>query len=202
LRNGHLPDALRDQYRHHGGLRGVVKGLLTLRGMSHEPALAARYQALERLPDDRLGKHFWRHYREHGFAFPGEPGGFLESGVYHDFSHVLAGYDTTPEGETLVGAFIAGYRERRPDHGLFTLLFVLSIFSVGIDVAPIKVGARTGTVGAVAASMIEAIRRGSAVQVDLSDDWNHWEWVDVPLAEARTRLAIPAKHAHGPGHVD
>ena len=162
LRNGHMPDMLRDQYRHHGGLRGVAKGLLELRGMSADPELAARYDALGHLPDDRLGKHLWRHYRDNGFAFPGEKHGFPEAGVYHDFSHVLAGYDTTPEGETLVGGFIAGYRQRRPDHGLFTLLFVLSIFSVGVDVTPIGAGARTGTVGRVAAPLIEAIRRGGA----------------------------------------
>jgi hypothetical protein len=202
VRNGHLPDAIRDQYRHHGGLRGVAKGILTLRGMAEEPELAARYHALERLADDRLGKHVWSHYRRHGFAFPGEKGGFPEAGVYHDFSHVLAGYDTTPEGETLVGSFTAGYRERRPDHGLFTLLFVLSIFSVGVDLTPIDVGARTGTVGRVAAPMIEAIRRGGAMSTDLSDNWNHWAWIDVPLEEARQRLGIAAQREHGPGRAD
>lgn len=202
IRNGHLPDAIRDQYRHHGGLRGVVKGILTLRGMTEDRALAARYHALERLADDRLGKHVWRHYHHNGFAFPGEKGGFPEAGIYHDFSHVLAGYDTTPEGETLVGSFIAGYREARPDHGLFTLLFVLSIFSVGVDLTPIDVGARTGTIGTVAPAMIEAVRRGGAMKTDLSDNWDHWPWVDVPLDEARYRLGIADKRQHGLGTTD
>ena len=202
IRNGHLPDALRDQYRHHGGLRGLITGIMGLRGMREDPALAARYRALERLPDDRWGKQFWLHYHRNGFGFPGEKGGFPEAGVYHDFSHVLGGYDTTPEGETLVGSFIAGYRERRADHGLFTLLFVLSIFSVGVDLTPIDVGARTGTVGTVAAAMIDAVRRGGAMNTDLTAEWDHWPWVEVPLAEARDRLGVPPKREHGPGNTD
>ncbi len=202
IRNGHLPNALRDQYRDHGGLLGVAKGILTLRGMTEDRELAARYHALERLPDDRLGKRVWQHYHKNGFAFPGEKGGFPEAGIYHDFSHVLGGYDTTPEGETLVGSFISGYREGRPDHGLFTLLFVLSIFSVGVDLTPIDVGARTGTVGAVAPAVIEAIRRGGAMKTDLSDEWDHWPWIEVPLDEARHRLGIAEKQQHGRGTTD
>ena len=117
-------------------------------------------------------------------------------------THVLAGYNTTPQGETLLGGFIAGYREARPDHGLFTLLFVLSIFSVGVDLTPIDVGARTGTVGTVAPAMIEAVRRGGAMKADLSDAWDHWAWADVPLDEARHRLGIADKQQHGPGTTD
>jgi hypothetical protein len=202
LRNGHLPDMLRDQYAH-SGASGLAKSLLTMRGMYADPELAARYQALESLSEDRLGKHLWHHYHDNRFAFPGEKHGFPEAAIYHDFSHVLAGYDTTPEGETLVGAFSAGYRERRPDRGLFTLLFVLSTFSTGVDVTPIQAGARTGTVGKVAGQMFEAIRRGSALPVDLSDGWDHWAWVDVPLDEARTRLGVPPKAGErGPGDRD
>lgn len=198
VRNGQLPDMLRDQYKLHGGVGGLAKGLLTLRGVTEDAALADRYRALEILPENRVGKRFWHHYHDHGFAFPGEKHGFPEGGVYHDFSHVLAGYDTSPQGETLVASFTAGYRENRPDHGFFTLLFALSIFSVGIDVTPIKVGARTGTAGPIAVPMIEAIRRGSAVHTDLSDGWDHWPWVDLPLDEARERLGIPPKVEHGP----
>jgi hypothetical protein len=135
-------------------------------------------------------------------AFPGEKGGFPEAGIYHDFSRVLAGYDTTAEGETLVGFFIAGYREARPDHGLFTLLFVLSIFSVGVDLTPINAGARPGTVGTVAPAMIEAIRRGGAMKTDLSDNWDHWPWIELPLDEARHRLGVADKQQHGPGTTD
>lgn len=199
LRNGHMPDMLRNQYAHEG-VRGVAEALLGIKGLAEEPALAARYLALERLPDDRLGKRLWHHYQDNRFRFPGEKGGFPEAGVYHDVSHVLAGYDTTPEGETLVGAFIAGFREGRSDHGFFTALFVLSIFSTGVDVTPIGVGAHVGTVGEVAEQFLEAIQRGGSVNADLSGDWDFWPYLEMPLEEARQRLNVPPKvggHARG-----
>lgn len=201
LRNSHLPDAVRDQVRR-SGLAGLVRNVLSFRGVIEQPDLAARYHALERLPDDRLGKHLWRHYQANGFAFPGEKGGFPEAAVYHDFTHVLAGYNTTPEGETLIGGFTAGYRERRPQHGFFVALFVISTFSTGVDVTPIGAGARTGTVGKVAEQWFEAIRRGSAMSVDLSDGWDHWPWVELPLEEARHRLRIPPKQGGHPWDYD
>jgi len=198
LRNGHLPDAIKDEY-HRSGALGVAKALARLRGLHEDPKVAARFQAWEKLPPESLGAHVFRHYREHGFALPGERGGFPESGMYHDFSHVLAGYDTTPQGETLVGGFIAGYRENRPDHGLFTALFVLSIFSAGVDVTPIGVGASTGTVGEVAERFLLAIQRGAALPIDLSDNWNFWDYIELPLEEARSRLGVPPKTEFGPG---
>ena len=201
LRNGHLPDMIKEEY-HKGGALGVVKALAGLRGLREDAEVAARFLAWEKLPPESLGAHVFRHYRKNGFAFPGERGGFPEAGLYHDFSHVLAGYDTTPEGETLVGGFIAGYRENRPDHGLFTALFVLSIFSTGVDVTPIGVGAETGTVGDVAERFLLAIQRGSAISEDLSDEWNFWDYIELPLEEARTRLGISAKMQLGAGDIE
>lgn len=198
LRNGHLPDAIKDEY-HHRGVLGLAKSLANLRGLREDPVLAARFHAWEKLPSESLGAHVFRHYRANGFAFPGEKGGFPQAGIYHDFSHVLAGYDTTPEGETLVGGFIAGYRENRPDHGLFTALFVLSIFSTGVDLTPIGVPTATGTVGGVAERFLLAIQRGSALSIDLSDDWNFWDYVELPLDEVRTRIGIHPKTECGPG---
>jgi hypothetical protein len=194
LRNSHMPDFVRDQYAR-TGLVGVARAFLGLRGFTDEPELAARYHALAKLPEDCLGRHLWHHYQDNGFKFPGEKGGFPEVGVYHDVSHVLAGYDTTPEGETLVGGFIAGYREKRPDHGFFTALFVISIFSTGIDVTPINVGAREGTVGKIAEQFLEAIERGSALNADLSDGWDFWPYLELPIDEARRRLNVPLKRA-------
>ena len=198
LRNGHMPDMIKNQY-HQGGLLGVVKALAGLRGLREDPEVSARFRQWEKLPPDSLGAHVFRHYRNNGFALPGEKGGFPEAGLYHDITHVLAGYDTTPQGETLVGGFIAGYREKRPDHGLFTALFVLSIFSAGVDVTPIGVGTATGTVGGVAERFLLAIERGSALREDLSDDWNFWDYIELPLEEARVRLGVSPKSVVGPG---
>ena len=198
LRNGQIPDMIKDLYRTQGVL-GVVKGLAGLRGLREDPKIAARFQAWQKLPPESLGAHVYRHYQDNGFAFPGERGGFPEAGMYHDFTHILAGYDTTPQGETLVGGFIAGYREARPDHGLFTALFVLSIFSTGIDVTPIGVEASKGVVGEVAERFLLAIQRGSALSRDLSDNWNFWDYIELSLEEARERIGIPPKTAIGSG---
>ncbi|HZR81564.1 MAG TPA: hypothetical protein VFD92_10750 [Candidatus Binatia bacterium] len=197
VRNGHLPDMVKNVYAHEG-LVGVAKAVLGVKGLAQEPEVAARYHALEKLPEDRVGKRLWHHYRDNGFKFPGEKGGFPEAGVYHDVSHVLAGYNTTPEGETLVGAFTAGYRQSRADHGFFTALFVVSIFSTGVDVTPIDVGARTGTIGKVAEEFFEAIDRGSEVPVDLSGDWDFWPTLELTLEEARRRLRIRPKQGGHP----
>src|SRR5579884_1295421 len=42
LRRSHIKDMLVDQYRHHGGLRGAVEGLLGMRGVREDPAIAKR----------------------------------------------------------------------------------------------------------------------------------------------------------------
>jgi hypothetical protein len=107
-RRSHMRDIIQSQYRTQGGILGVAKGILGLRGLVGDAELAKRFDALGALPADTLGHAFHRHYRENGFALPGEPGGFPVAGVYHDFSHVLGGYGTEPEGEVQVAAVSAG----------------------------------------------------------------------------------------------
>jgi hypothetical protein len=34
------------------------------------------------------------------------------------------------------------------------------------------------------------VERGSRVPIDLSDGWDHWAWVERPLAQARAELNI------------
>ena len=124
-----------------------------------------------------------------GFSFPGEKLGFPEAGVYHDFSHVLAGYGTAPEDEILVGAFQGGYMQVTP---YFMMLFVMLSFGAGLNVTPVpqpqvnSVLARDG----LADAFFEALERGAKVKVDLSQRWNHWAWVEKPLDQARQELGI------------
>ncbi|MBH8562878.1 hypothetical protein I8748_11915 [Nostoc sp. CENA67] len=37
---------------------------------------------------------------------------------------------------------------------------------------------------------MHALQRGAACKVDLSDNWNFWEVVDVPVQELRDRYGI------------
>lgn len=189
LRRSHIKDMMVDQYRHHGGLRGAVEGILGMRGVLEDPAIAKRYIALGDLPPGTLGHAFFRHYRDNGFAFPGEKFGFPESGVYHDFSHVLGGYDTTPQGEHCVAGFQAGYKRVNP---FYVILLAAFSFGAGTNVTPLPQPYVTGILAepGLAARFIDAIERGARVNTDLSDNWDFWPLMPLPLDEARRQLNV------------
>jgi hypothetical protein len=189
LRRSHIKDMLVDQYRYHGGLRGAVEGLLGLRGMHEDPAIAKRYIALGDLPLGTLGHAFFHQYRDNGFAFPGEPLGFPEAGVYHDLTHVLSGYDTTPQEEHCVAGFTAGYKRVNP---FYVILLAAFSFGAGVNVTPLDQPHITGILAepGLAARFVEAVERGSRVSTDLSDNWNFWPLLPLPLDEARRQLNI------------
>jgi hypothetical protein len=45
----------------------------------------------------------------------------------------------------------------------------------------------------VAELMFAAIERGSKVNTDLSDKWDYWPYVELPIDEVRRRLNILPK---------
>lgn len=188
MRRSHIADMLKGAV-HRDGFLATARSFAAFRGLREDPAVAARYKALERLPKDTLGYAFWRHCNENGFAFPGEPFGFPEAGVYHDFTHVLSGYSTQPEGEVQIGGFTAGYKKHTP---IFVILFVILTFSAGINVTPVDQPVSLGILAqeGLADRFFVAVERGSRVPIDLSDGWDHWAWVDKPLDEARAALNI------------
>lgn len=189
MRRSHLADMVKDQIKLHGGMTGLIAGVLGQRGLFEDPALAQRYRGLEALPEDTLGFAFFQHIRRNGFSLPGELRGFPESGIYHDMTHVLAGYDTTPAGEVQVGGFTAGYKRERP---LYVILFVLLTFSAGVNMTPLPQPHLEGIIGVedMAEKFLHAVERGSRVTVDLSDGWDFWPYLPLPLDEARRRLGV------------
>jgi hypothetical protein len=188
LRRSHIADIVKHQLEDQG-FQGLVKGLLGLRGYLEDPDLAARYRALARLPEDTLGHQFIRYLDRNKFAAPGERFGFPEAGIYHDFTHVLSGYDTDPQGEVQIAGFIAGYKKENP---FFVILFVTLTFSAGVNVTPLPQPHSEGIFAqeGLADRFFTAIERGSRVNVDLSDRWNHWDYVDKPVDEVRQALNI------------
>lgn len=189
LRRSHIADMVKDAYKHHGGVRGVAEALLGLRGMREDKALAARFVALGGLPEDTLGHAYFEHCRRHGFAFPGERNGFPLTGAYHDIVHVLSGYGTAPEEELLIGGFCAGFKKANP---FYMILLVSFLWGAGVNVTPVSqphlpgLWAKEG----IAERFIHALERGSGVNTDLSDNWDFWPCMPLPLAEARARLGI------------
>ncbi len=192
LRRGHIADLMKNELRNRG-LLGFAKSVLRMRGLTEDPALAARYRAWEKLPEGTLGRCLIDFYNQHGFSVPGERNGFPEAGLYHDFSHLLGGYSTEPEGEIEVASFTAGFKRERP---FYVALFAVLIFSTGVNMRPTNDDFVTvGLLGkpGIAERMLAAIERGSQVNQDLSDNWDYWAWIDLPLDEVRRRLNILPK---------
>ena len=192
LRRGHIADIMKNELRNRG-LFGFAKSVLGMRGLMEDPALAARYRAWEKLPEGTLGRSLIDFYNKHGFSVPGERNGFPEAGLYHDFSHLLGGYSTEPDGEVEVASFTAGYKRER---SFYVALFVVLIFSTGVNMRPTPDDFVTvGLLGkpGMAERMLAAIERGSKVTEDLSDNWDYWPWIELPLDEVRRRLNILPK---------
>ena len=166
------------------GLAGVRKLLSPMLGGGEDAAVAWRYKRLGLLPQGTLGRAFWEHNTSRQFSFPGEPNGIPERMVFHDFGHVLAGYDTDAEGEIQQGAFQAGFVR---NDGFSFLLFVIVQFHMGIKVTPVA-APRSGLFDV--RKVLRAAQRGAACREDLST-WDHWKWVERPLDEVRHEFAIP-----------
>ena len=174
------------------GIQGLYKFMRGMIGKDEDPALAARYKALEHYPPGSLGRTYWEYCRDNGFALPGEKGGAAEPILFHDCAHVLSGYETDPEGEVQVACFSAGFQRRDP--WLF-VFFVLLQFHVGIRMTPIT-KARTGFFNP--AKALIAIRRGAAMNVDLNNGWDYWPVMGEQVEELRRRYNILPAEAFKP----
>ncbi len=107
------------------GIVGIKKMVTPFFNGGEDPEVAWKYRQLGLLPEGTLGRAFWEHCTQRQFSFPGEAGGIPERMVFHDFGHILSGYDTNPQGEIQQGAFQAGYIRQ---DGFVFLLFVILHF--------------------------------------------------------------------------
>jgi ubiquinone biosynthesis protein Coq4 len=183
-------DYIAAQYRTQGGVLGVIKGLMGFRGLIENRDLANKFRALEGLPENTLGYQFFQHCRNNKLNFPGEKGGFPVGAVWHDFGHVLAGYDTSPEGEIQAASFQAGNRQN--ENAFFTMLFAILIHTSGINMAPMEMPIEKGRIGNgdLAGKMFTAWLRGTRTKVDLGADWDFWAYLKLPIDVARQRIGV------------
>jgi tellurite resistance protein len=191
LRHSHIRQYLRNTHRIVGGLRPMARALLRVRGVVSEDAeQVARFRALADLPKDTLGHAFYHHYTDEGLRFPGEKGGFPVGALFHDFSHVLSGNDTSPEGEIRNAAFQAGFT--RNDDAFFTALFAIVIHTAGVNLAPFPMPVLRGRIGqgTLARDWLLSLERGAAMKIDLGAEWDFWEDVALPLDAARKKLGV------------
>ncbi|MCB9753788.1 MAG: TerB family tellurite resistance protein [Myxococcales bacterium] len=169
------------------GISTYWKAALGLLRRYDDPQVAARYRALGELPVGTLGRAYHQFVLDNEFSFPGERGSPPEVIVFHDMSHVLSGYGTTPEEEILVVSFSAGYSNYE-NYNWF--MFALSQFQLGIPTAP-GVPPTRGRMNP--AALLRAIRRGAAMNQDLNEGWDYWDDVAKPIEDVRKRLNIPPR---------
>ena len=166
------------------GLGGVWKLVAPMVGLGKDPDLARRYNDLGKLPEGTLGRAYWRFVVDNELGFPGE-GVVAEQGVWHDLSHVLGGYGIDPEGEVSVVSFIAGYRREDPFFWLFTIALQ---FHLGIKVSPYSPRGRGFFEPEV---VLRAMRRGMAMNRDLSVGWDYWADLERDLEDVRASFGVP-----------
>lgn len=166
------------------GLAGLYRTFGPLVGMARDADRVRRFNDLGLLPEGTLGRAYWRFIVEHDLGFPGEAHAVAERGMWHDLSHVLGGYGTTPEDEAAVVSFIAGYRREDPFFWLFTIALQ---FQVGLRLSPFSPATRLRI---DPARMVRHHRRGAALSRDLSAPWDHWAQFARPLEEVRRELNV------------
>jgi hypothetical protein len=106
--------------------------------------------------------------------------------VFHDFGHILAGYDTTPGGEIQQGAFQGGFVR---EDGFAFLMFAIIQFHLDIKVTPVSPG-YAGLFDVP--KVLHAAQRGAGCRVDLSGHWDPFAVADAPLEQIRAEYGVPA----------
>jgi hypothetical protein len=167
--------------------RDAAAWVMPYGGDKAQPGLAARYEALGRLPDNTFGKAYWKFNKDNGYAFPGDPKALNETfAVPHDSTHVISGYDTSPRGEILVSTFTATMHPVQPMAG--HILPVLFNGQLGIKFNEV---ARYTTGALDADEFWHAWARGEAMTVDIfSPDWTLWEWAEWDLEALRKEFNV------------
>jgi hypothetical protein len=161
---------------------GVLQAALPLMGMGGNPAVAARYRALEACATGTLGRELFDYFERNQFKFPGEPGGL--PAIFHDVGHVMSGYGTDPHGEIQQAAFQAGFARR---DGFTFLLFGILQFHLGLRITPVAKGYQ-GLLDVPA--VLTALRRGAACRIDFTSGYNVFADKDVPLDELRRAYGV------------
>jgi hypothetical protein len=171
------------------GVGVYFKAILGMLRVREDSETVARFRAFEQYPAGSLGRGYYEYIVSNGFSFPGEKGAPPEAMLFHDLTHVLSGYKTSPTEEILVATFSAGYSTREVHNWL---MFVLSQFQLGLQTAP---NVKPEVMQLDPRRLIIAYRRGAAVRLDLNEGWDPWPLLDRPVEAVRAELNIlPESH--------
>jgi hypothetical protein len=163
-----------------------------------DPALEARWQAFQDLPDGTLGRGVSELYASRGFLLPGSPGGASEYLAQHDFIHVLADYGTNLKGELEVFAFIG--RADPDPKGFAWLATLVGLFETGYiaNTGFFERDIRERNIQApgMHVRIADAIRRGKVVSENCGTDLFEVDYhalASRSVDEVRVQLGIPEK---------
>ncbi|WP_299409273.1 hypothetical protein [Acaryochloris sp. IP29b_bin.148] len=152
--------------------------------------VAQRYQSLEAVTANTMGKALFRYYRDRNFPLPGEKGSFSEILVPHDLIHILSGLDTSPVGEIAVAGFEAGMSKSQ--FGFELLLEVILDFHLGLNFTTLGI-LEPSQNNFIPDLVMQAFVQGTKVSQDLfSPDWSFQQWLDQPIETVRSRYHITA----------
>lgn len=156
-------------------------------GGEPDPALATRFHALARLPENTFGHAFAMFYQANGYAYPGEPTALnFEFAVPHDSTHVLAGYDTSPRGELLTSTLTATMHRAHAMSG--HVLPVMLSWHLGIPLNDVA-GSATGAFEPE--EFFYAWARGEDTTADLfAPEWDFWSAAIQPIEAVREAVGL------------
>jgi hypothetical protein len=171
------------------GVGVYFKAALGLLGVREDTKTIETYKGFANRPPGSLGRAYYDYVVRNGFQWPGEKGAPPGIIIYHDFAHVLSGYDTTAEDEILVVGFSAGFASYEL---LSIFTFVLSQFQLGLQTAPFV---PPSTMKLDPARFMAALQRGAAMNINLNEGWDYWEVLDEQVEDLRERYNIlPESH--------
>lgn len=170
------------------GWKGVARflGAMLFKLPIHRDKLI-RYKRLGLLPDGTLGREFWKQMTLNGFGFPGEVGGIPDFIAYHDVGHVLAEHPATGLGEIQQASLQGG--SRRDDGFAFIQLAIIH-FHQGIQISPATPAQVDNFDPRI---VLWAIHRGAELKVDMTQQWDFWPLMSLPLDEARQAIGLLPK---------
>lgn len=148
--------------------------------------LLSKVKSLSKLPEDTVGYNYIKYLNKNKFPYPGDIESAAEFIICHDLTHVLSGYDTTPEDEVKVLFLTAGYQSQDP---MSKILFALFQFHCGV---PIGLIADSFKDSFIPEQALRAYRIGQKMNIDLEDEaLDYWSIMYKPLNLTREEFNIP-----------